>query len=154
MEKVQIENQRKLFTFNHRVGLIVGQVNSIELIINDIISNYYSNTNYQRELEFKTEILNNSMTLAAKINCVKNIATRLGCKFSNQNSKDFYMWKKIRNIVAHGVPIDVGEKQEVHMVLYYGNNKHEVSDLHQKFIKLQKRITVYLEKIQASLNKT
>lgn len=139
--------------FNFQVGRIVGQVNSVEMYINNVIASYYGSVYQNEHQKLKNDIVQ-PMTLDAKIGLVKKIALSLGIDFSRQNKSDLYKWKETRNYVAHGVPLHMGDKDdpEDEIVLVYEGKLYDIDVLSEDFFVRQARLTTYLESIQQKLS--
>lgn len=147
VDKVKSLGQEIWFTY--QVGRIVGQVNSVEKYVDNIIAGYYAGENYQT---LKTDVIE-AMTLDAKISLIKKIATSLGIAFSRTNKSDLYRWKEIRNTVAHGVPLHTGDPgaEDNEIVLVYDDNIYDIDELSEDFFSRQHRLTDYLGSIQDKL---
>lgn len=144
VDKVQALGQEVWFTY--QVGRIVGQVNSVEKFVDNIIASYYARENYEA---LKSDVIE-AMTLDAKIGLIKKIAASLGVAFSRTNKSDLYRWKEIRNTVAHGVPLHTGDpgKEDNEIVLVYDDNMYDIDELSEDFFARQHRLTDYLRSIQ------
>jgi len=147
VDKVKALGQEIWFTY--QVGRIVGQVNAVEMYIDNIIASYYAGKNYQ---VLKSDVIE-SMTLDAKIGMVKKIALSLRVDFSKTNKSDLYRWKEIRNIVAHGVPLHTGDpgEEDNELVLVYSDNIYDIDELTEDFFGRQNRLTDYLQSIQEKI---
>lgn len=147
VDKVKALGQEIWFTY--QVGRIVGQVNSIEKYIDNVIASYYAGENYQ---ELKSDVIE-SMTLDAKIGMVKKIAVSLNVCFSKTNKSDLYRWKEIRNTVAHGVPLHTGDPGDEtnELILVYGDNMYDIDELSEDFFSRQARLNEYLQSIQEKI---
>lgn len=147
VDKVKALGQEVWFTY--QVGRIVGQVNSVEKLIDNIIASY--STGDDREVS-RTDDLE-AMTLDAKISLIKNIAKSLGITYSRSNKSDLYRWKEIRNTVAHGVPLHTGDpgSEDNEIVLVYRDEIYDIDELSQDFFARQHRLTSYLGSIQGKI---
>lgn len=136
--------------FTYQVGRIVGQVNSVEKFVDNIIASYYAGNSHEA---LKSDVIE-AMTLDAKISLIKKIAVAMGVGFSKTNKSDLYRWKEIRNTVAHGVPLHTGAPgtKDNEIVLVYDNNLHDIDELSEDFFARQHRLTDYLQSIQERLS--
>jgi len=139
--------------FYIQVGTVVGQVNSVEMYINGIISAYYARSDERSHIVFTSDILNGLVTLDSKISLIKKIALGVELGFSRQNKSDLYKWKEIRNIVAHGVPINTVTDGKNHMILWYNDTMYEIENLRDEFYQRQTRLTDYLKSIQDTITR-
>lgn len=137
--------------FYIQVGKIVGQVNSIEMYINDVISNYYADSDVDSQQRMQTDIIN-PMTLDLKIALIKKIALSNEVEFSRQNKSDLYKWKEIRNIVAHGVPLHASAPDEpAEMILVYDGVPQDIDRIYKEFFERQARLMSFLKSLQEKL---
>lgn len=137
--------------FYMQIGTVVGQVNSVEMYINGIISAFYARPDEQSQVVFTNDILNGLITLDSKISLIKKIALGVGLGFNRQNKSDLYKWKEIRNTVAHGTPINTTINGKNHMILWHDNTVHEIEVLRDEFYRRQARLTDYLKSIQDTI---
>lgn len=83
-----------------QIGLIVGQVNRIELELNELIEVYFVRPEKVRE--FSEDIMfSNKISLHSKLVIALSIMDRLGVAVDKEAVK---RWKGYRNAVAHGIP--------------------------------------------------
>lgn len=135
-----LEMQRKAYL---QVGVIVSQVNRVEMEINRLIAAYYGGTARVKELD--EDIVSDSrMSLSLKLDIFDKIALKLDPKYNESNTKsDLLVWRKIRNIVAHGV---VGQKGNQVTVLHQGKN-HALNGKFSEFGKKQELIISYIRNL-------
>ncbi len=127
-----------------QIGMIVGQVNIIETNIDWIIAEYYTNAKDSSpvNLRFQSEVLNSGMIrLDDKIKLLQQVAAAKGVEYTKKVDNDLRQWRKIRNIVAHGLPM---HRVDGNTFIMQNGEYHDINKLREGFGKRQDRITDFL----------
>jgi len=126
-----------------QIGMIIGQVNLVESLINDVIAQHYGDpSNEERRNRLSGDILYGGMVrLDDKLKLLKLVADANDIEMTGPIVKDFRQWKTIRNTVAHGIPMQNGEN-EIRIAL--NGELHDMDALRRGFGKRQDRITAFL----------
>lgn len=126
-----------------QIGVIIGQVNLVETLINNVIVQHYGDpSNEERKSRFSRDILHGGMIrLDDKLKLLKLVADAKDIEMAGTIVKDFRQWKIIRNTVAHGIPMQDGEN-EIRIAL--NGELHDINALRRGFVKRQDRITAFL----------
>lgn len=124
-------------------GTIIGQASLVEGAIDDILTGFYSDS--PDENNFREDILlGDILTLSDKYKLLRKIAKRKGITTTKTEKTNFYEWKEIRNIVAHGKP-GMDQKTKRYAIECSGEH-YFLDDLVKDFGKHQDKIREYLAK--------
>lgn len=109
-----------------KIGMIVEKVNSTEMRINNIIINYYADKN-KKEAFLNDFMFAGRLRLNDKLKIFKSVLKRKNIGYDDSNIEN---WIKIRNMVAHGIPVD-------NNAIVFNGNFYNIEGQFSNFKKLQ-----------------
>jgi hypothetical protein len=126
------------------IGMIIGQVNRVEMEINNIIAAQYTMGagDAIRDAFLKDVLYSGMITLDGKLKLIATIAKAHDHEMSKDTEKALNSWKVIRNTVAHGITgINPNDGSAV---VFYDGTSQQIDRLRESFGEKQDRIVAYL----------
>lgn len=133
-----------------KIGVIVGQTNIVEGLINEVIASYYVTGDSESASDtFSRDVLfSGYLTLENKLKLIGKIATHKGISVSEYVGIDgLKKWRLMRNIVAHGIPAQASDGS-VHILL--GDEHHDLENLRKRYGYRHEKIVNLLRKLNTN----
>lgn len=137
--KVRKSSPKADFDELTKIGIIVQKVNSVEMRINKIIVNFYSSPD-KKQAFMNDFMFEGRLRLNDKLKIFRSILKRKNIPFDQRN---FESWIRIRNMVAHGIPVH-GSRAEIS----FNDNIYDISAEYRNFQRYHAKMISLLEQCE------